>query len=66
MSTVQEIEAAIAALPIDQYAQLKQWLASFDPDAFDRQIENDAKAGKLDRLAQEALKAHQRGESRPL
>ncbi len=66
MSTLQEIEAAIESLPKDQYDQLKHWFILHDPNAFDRQIEADAKAGKLDHLAAQALAEYERGETKPL
>jgi hypothetical protein len=37
-----------------------------DADAWDRQIEADARAGRLDEPAERALDAHRRGESRKL
>jgi len=36
-----------------------KWLRQFDADAWDRKIEADARAGKLDELAEAALKRQQ-------
>ena len=55
MSTVTEIEQAIQSLPPDQLAKFRQWFAEFDAAQWDRQIEADGAAGKLDALAEEAL-----------
>jgi hypothetical protein len=38
----------------------------FDSDRWDEQIEEDAKSGKLDSLAQTALREFRRGETNPL
>ena len=42
------------------------WFESFDAAEWDRQIEGDAAAGKLDRLAEEALAEYRAGRTRPL
>jgi hypothetical protein len=53
--TLHDLENAISGLPPDELAKFRSWFLEFDADAWDRQIEQDAKAGKLDRLAEEAL-----------
>lgn len=53
--TVKEIEQAVAQLPKEQLAEFRAWYAKFDSDAWDRQIEEDVAAGKLDALAEAAL-----------
>ncbi len=50
MSTVQEIEAAIAKLPAGEYLALFDRLREKHADAWDRQIEADAANGRLDTL----------------
>lgn len=52
--SVQEIEAAIATLPKDDFWKLAQWFDELRADAWDRQIGADAASGKLDRLFEEA------------
>ena len=66
MSTVQEIEEAIKALPREQFSQLWQWWDEYREAEWDRQIEADAQAGKLDRFIEEALEEHRQGKTRPL
>jgi hypothetical protein len=56
MSTVQEIEAAVSRLSPDQLAAFRAWFTRFDVEAWDRQFEEDAAAGRLDALADEALR----------
>lgn len=54
MSTVQDIEQAIRQLPGQDLAVLRAWFAEFDAEQWDRQFEEDVKAGRLDALAAEA------------
>jgi hypothetical protein len=48
MSTVAEIEAAISNLPPQDFAQIRDWLLERDNLLWDKQIEEDAAAGRLD------------------
>ena len=61
MSTVQEIEAAIRQLSPDEIAKLREFIADLDHEAWDAQIEADAAAGRLDALAEEALRDFREG-----
>jgi len=60
-STLETVERAIAQLSSEELAQFRKWFAEYDGDIWDAQIEADAKAGKLDALAQEALMEYQAG-----
>jgi hypothetical protein len=53
--SIEDIEKAVAGLPPDQYAEFRTWFEEFEADRFDRRIERDAQAGKLDRLADQAI-----------
>ena len=66
MSTVAEIKQAIMNLPEAEYAELRQWFAELDWEKWDRQIEEDSAAGRLDFLKAEALTAIEKGELRCL
>jgi hypothetical protein len=59
MSTVQEIERAIEKLSEEEVAEIRAWL-------WDRDIERDAAAGRLDKFADEALREHRDGKTRKL
>jgi hypothetical protein len=48
MSTVKEIESAITSLSRGDLAELRSWFVHFDADAWDKQIEEDARTGRLD------------------
>lgn len=65
VSTVQDIKRAIEQLPEDDFWKLSEWLIQRHADQWDQQIEEDIRAGKLDKLAEEALREHREGKSRP-
>ncbi|MBV9549246.1 MAG: hypothetical protein JO256_06175 [Alphaproteobacteria bacterium] len=64
--SVEELEKAIVALPAKDRMRLRDWLDELTADEWDRQIEADIKAGKLDALADEAIAEHKAGLSRKL
>lgn len=67
MSTVAEIEAAIARLPRKQLWELKARLDRRCEAEWDAQIEEDARpGGPLDRLAEEAIAEFRAGRATPL
>jgi hypothetical protein len=53
MSTVEEIEDALRRLSSEELAAFRAWFAQMDAAAWDRQIEEDVAAGRLDVLAEE-------------
>lgn len=66
MSRVEALEESVRALSDEELAAFRAWFASFDAEAWDRQIEADLQAGKLDTIAKEAVAEYRRGESREL
>jgi hypothetical protein len=66
MSEVEQLEQKIQNLSEVELAKFRAWFAEFDANAWDRQFERDAKAGKLDALAGKALRDHASGKTRPL
>ena len=64
VSTLQEIEQAIDQLPRNQAFKLGEWLERRLNNEWDGQHESDVKEGRLDKVAQEALKEHRAGNSR--
>ena len=66
MSKVESIEQQIEKLSPAELAAFRRWYAAFDAEIWDRQFEGDVKAGKLDALADRALRAHTSGQSKPL
>jgi hypothetical protein len=63
MSTVEEIEKAIAALPKDEFWKLTDRLVAQCNDVWDKEMEEDSAAGCLDALWQEAEKEIAAGET---
>jgi hypothetical protein len=66
MTNTEEIEKAIERLTPSELARFRAWYETFDANQFDAAIERDARAGRLDALADEALAAHRTGQSREL
>ncbi len=66
MSNVKAVENAVQHFSREELAGFREWFMHFDGEAWDRQIEADANAGKLDALADKALTAHRHGASREL
>ena len=64
--TIEEIEQAVEALSIEELARFRAWFVEYDWAAWDRQIEGDASAGKLDDLADQARQDHRAGRTTPL
>ncbi len=64
--SVAEIERAIEQLPPDDLAQLARWFEEFMAQAWDRQIEEDVQAGRLDALIRQAEQDFEAGRSQPL
>ena len=54
MPDIKALEAAVQALPPSALAEFRRWFTDFDSDAWDRQLEADASAGKLEALLAEA------------
>ena len=62
MSTLREIQSAIALLDTSDYKALRRWLAERDRKAWDRELEEDAKSGSLDFLTKEAEAARRKAQ----
>jgi hypothetical protein len=66
MTTVESLEQAVASLPPKDLAEFRHWFAEFDGAIWDKQIETDALAGKLDVWADEALAEYRVGKVREI
>ena len=66
MSRVEELEGQIKALSSHEFQELRAWLAEYDAEVWDRQIGTDAAAGRLDALADLAMKDFSEGRSTDL
>lgn len=61
MPTVPEIKQSILCLSEAEYEEIVEWLYEQEEAGWDRQIEADAVAGKLDFLKKQAMAAKQNG-----
>jgi hypothetical protein len=66
MSRVDELKAEIEKLPSDQFAEIVRWLSEKDWKNWDREIEADSRAGKLDFLVREAREEKAKGKLKGL
>ena len=67
MSTVTEIIEAVKRLPQAEKSEFLQRLKEIDfDDEWDRQIEADAKAGRLDEAWRQAVSEIKTGKTKPL
>jgi hypothetical protein len=66
MSTVQEIETAIQKLKPQEIHEVADWLQELREELWDKQIDADAKAGRLDKLMEEAKQDYLAGRCEPL
>ena len=66
MSELEELEKRIRNLSPQDLAKFRAWFAEFDHALWDRQIESDAKSGKLDRLVNEALADYKAGKAKKI
>ena len=64
--TIEDLEKAVAKLPPDQFAEFRAWFEEFDAARFDQKIERDAKSGRLDPLADQAMDDFRKGRAREL
>lgn len=61
VSKVDELKAEIERLPSEDVAELFRWLAEKDWARWDKEIENDSQAGRLDFLMREAREEKAKG-----
>jgi hypothetical protein len=64
--SIQDIESAVSGLSAEDLAAFAQWFENFVADGWDKQIEADARAGKLDHLAKRADEHFDAGRCAPL
>jgi len=57
--TMLKIEEEIKNLPVQELSKFREWFKQYDAKKWDEQIENNFTSGKLDDLADQALKDFQ-------
>ena len=66
MTRNERIAREIEGLDRAELAALREWFLEYDAEAWDRQMEDDVRAGRLDALAESALAAHKAGKTKAL
>ncbi|MGA2175296.1 MAG: hypothetical protein ABSH38_09975 [Verrucomicrobiota bacterium] len=66
MSTVVEIEKALQTLPVEDARKVAGWLQQYLDETWDKQIDGDIAAGRLDKLWEKARTDIAAGRVKPL
>ncbi len=66
MGKIEDLEQQVQALSLDELARFRTWFLEFAWAAWDQQIERDVRAGRLDDLADKALRDHASGKTQLL
>ncbi len=53
--TVEDIQSAASKLSRRELAEFEEWFEEYIDDIWDKQFEEDVKAGRLDKLAEQAM-----------
>ena len=64
--TITELEQAVTQLSEEELVRFRAWFDEYFAEIWDKQIEDDAKAGRLDKLIAEATEEYNAGLSKPL
>ena len=60
MTKVEAIEREVEKLTREELASFRDWFVEYDWQAWDRELEEDVAAGRLDKFAEEVLEEHRR------
>lgn len=52
--SVQELEKAVSQLSVEELDEFAQWFTDYHQEEWDKQIAEDSKSGRLDKLIQQA------------
>jgi hypothetical protein len=66
MTTIEMLEEQVRLLSPNDLSEFRRWFLEWDNDEWDRQIERDAKGGKLEALASAALAEYEAGRAREI
>lgn len=61
MSKIDELKAEIEKLPSEEVSEIFRWLSEKDWATWDKEIESDSRAGKLEFLVREARMEKSKG-----
>ena len=66
MENVDKLERQVKALSPEELAAFRQWFLAYEWEGWDRQLDQDIAAGKLDAHAEKALRDRAAGKSTKL
>ena len=66
MPNVQQLEKEVSGLANEQLQEFRAWFEDFDADAWDKQFEDDVRAGRLDDIANIAVSDFKKGHFKKL
>jgi hypothetical protein len=66
MARVEELVDKVQQLSRDELAAFRDWFRKYDSDEWDKEIEEDILAGRLESLADEAIADHKAGRTKEL
>jgi len=66
MSKTDELKTEIERLPSEEFAELCRWLSERDWERWDKEVEADSQAGRLDFLVGEAREEKAKGNLKDL
>jgi hypothetical protein len=66
MARVDELTNEVQRLNRDELAAFRDWFRKYDSDEWDKEIEEDVSAGRLDKLANAAIAEHRAGRTKEL
>jgi hypothetical protein len=64
--SIRELQETIEALSPDELARFRRWFEVFDAQRWDEAFEADVEAGKLDKVAEDALAEYRAGKATEL
>jgi hypothetical protein len=64
--SIQELEDAISQLSYDEFTRLARWIDEYRAELWDRQIESDIRAGRLDEAGRRGDQDFDAGRCTPL
>ena len=64
--SLHELETAVTHLPVPELTAFAQWFEEYLADAWDRRIEEDIRAGRLDKAGRQADADFEAGRCNPL
>ena len=66
MAKVNELVNEVQQLNRAELAEFRDWFRKYDSDEWDKEIEQDVLAGKLDKLGNEAIAEHKAGRTKEI